>query len=140
MLKKLYFSKCQGLSSGSYLVEVVNPDYMYEPIRVDINSKGKHRARRNNLVQPSQVVWISYSYLIFKWLTIVILLINHIFLYRFPNYLTHCEWNQWADTDTSRKEKSGRWRMFCSIQWLWWWYYPCLSSQYYQKWCRSNIS
>ena len=28
---------------------------MYEPVRVDINSKGKHRARKNNLVQPSQV-------------------------------------------------------------------------------------
>jgi len=50
----------QGLSSGSYLVEVVNPDYMYEPIRVDINSKGKHRARRNNLVQPSQVSQLPY--------------------------------------------------------------------------------
>ena len=46
----------QGLNSGSYLVEVVNPDYMFEPARVHINSKGKHRARKNNLVQPSQVI------------------------------------------------------------------------------------
>ena len=45
----------KGLDSGSYLVEVEHPDYMYEPVRVDINSKGKHRARKNNLVQPSQV-------------------------------------------------------------------------------------
>lgn len=50
----------QGLNSGSYLVEVVNPDYMYEPVRVDINSKGKHRARKNNLVQPSQVSQLPY--------------------------------------------------------------------------------
>jgi len=50
----------QGLSSGSYLVEVVNPDHMYEPVRVDINSKGKHRARKNNLVQPSQVTQLPY--------------------------------------------------------------------------------
>eukprot|EP00088_Acartia_fossae_P064574 TRINITY_DN794_c0_g1_i14.p1 TRINITY_DN794_c0_g1~~TRINITY_DN794_c0_g1_i14.p1 ORF type:complete len:240 (-),score=75.99 TRINITY_DN794_c0_g1_i14:259-945(-) len=50
----------QGLTSGSYLVEVVNPDYMYEPVRVDINSKGKHRARKNNLVQPSQVSQLPY--------------------------------------------------------------------------------
>jgi hypothetical protein len=50
----------QGLNSGSYLVEVVNPDYMYEPVRVDINSKGKHRARKNNLVQPSQVTQLPY--------------------------------------------------------------------------------
>ena len=36
-------------------MEVEHPDYMYEPVRVDINAKGKHRARKNNLVQPSQV-------------------------------------------------------------------------------------
>ena len=28
---------------------------MYEDIRIDINSKGKHRARKNNPVQPNQV-------------------------------------------------------------------------------------
>lgn len=44
-----------GVPSGSYLVEVVNPDHFYEPIRVDINSKGKIRARKVNNVQPSQV-------------------------------------------------------------------------------------
>ena len=41
----------QGLSSGSYLVEVEHPDYVYEPVRIDINSKGKHRARKNNQVK-----------------------------------------------------------------------------------------
>ena len=45
----------QGLSPGTYLVEVDNSDYVYEPVRVDINSKGKHRARKNNPVQPNQV-------------------------------------------------------------------------------------
>ena len=47
---------CQGLSPGSYLVEVDNPEYVYEDIRIDINFKGKHRARKNNPVQPNQVV------------------------------------------------------------------------------------
>jgi hypothetical protein len=45
----------QGVSSGTFLVEVENPDYMYEQVRVDINAKGKHRARKNNVVQPNQV-------------------------------------------------------------------------------------
>ena len=40
---------------GSYLVEVDTPEYVYEDIRIDINSKGKHRARKNNPVQPNQV-------------------------------------------------------------------------------------
>merc|ERR1711976_583258 len=43
-----------------YLVEVVNSDYVYEQIRVDINSKGKHRARKNNPVQPNQVTQLPY--------------------------------------------------------------------------------
>lgn len=50
----------QGLSPGSYLVEVDNPDYVYEDIRIDINSKGKHRARKNNPVQPNQVTQLPY--------------------------------------------------------------------------------
>jgi len=50
----------QGLTSGSYLVEVDNPDYVYEQVRVDINSKGKHRARKNNPVQPNQVTQLPY--------------------------------------------------------------------------------
>lgn len=36
-------------------MEVTNPDYFYEPVRVDINAKGKIRARKVNNVQPSQV-------------------------------------------------------------------------------------
>jgi hypothetical protein len=49
-----------GLLSGSYLLEVVNPDFFYEPIRVDINSKGKVRARKVNNVQPTQVTQVPY--------------------------------------------------------------------------------
>ena len=44
----------QGLGPGTYLVEVETSDGVYEPVRVDINSKGKHRARKNNHVQPNQ--------------------------------------------------------------------------------------
>ena len=38
------------------MVEVDNPEYFYEDIRIDINFKGKHRARKNNPVQPNQVI------------------------------------------------------------------------------------
>jgi len=50
----------QGLGPGTYLVEVENSDWVYEPVRVDINSKGKHRARKNNHVQPNQVSQLPY--------------------------------------------------------------------------------
>ena len=43
-----------GLESGSYLLEVSNPDYYYESVRVDINSTGKIRARKVNNVQPKK--------------------------------------------------------------------------------------
>lgn len=49
-----------GLSSGSYLVEVFNSDYHFDPVRVDINSKGKIRARKVNNVQPSQINQVPY--------------------------------------------------------------------------------
>ena len=45
----------RGLQPGSYLVEVINADFYYEPVRVDITSKGKIRARKVNNVQPTQV-------------------------------------------------------------------------------------
>ena len=50
----------QGLAPGSYMVEVSNPTYTYEPCRVDVTNKGKMRARRVNNVQPSQVVQVAY--------------------------------------------------------------------------------
>ena len=45
---------------GSYLVEVVNPEYHYEPVRVDITSKRKVRARMVNNLQPNQVTQVKY--------------------------------------------------------------------------------
>jgi ER membrane protein complex subunit 7 len=35
--------------SGSYILEIINPDYVYESVRVEINSKGKMRARKVNV-------------------------------------------------------------------------------------------
>lgn len=49
-----------SVPSGSYVVEVFNPSTFYEPVRVDINSKGKFRARRINHVQPSAVSQVTY--------------------------------------------------------------------------------
>ncbi|XP_049877061.1 ER membrane protein complex subunit 7 [Pectinophora gossypiella] len=49
-----------NVPSGSYVVEVVHPDYMYEPVRVEINSKGKYRARKLNFIQTSQVIQVPY--------------------------------------------------------------------------------
>ncbi|CAD7014678.1 ER membrane protein complex subunit 7 homolog [Ceratitis capitata] len=49
-----------NVPSGSYVLEVHNPDYYYEPIRVEINPKGKFRARKVNYVQPSQIVQVPY--------------------------------------------------------------------------------
>ncbi|XP_058461635.1 ER membrane protein complex subunit 7 homolog [Malaya genurostris] len=49
-----------SVPSGSYVVEIMNPDYYYESVRVEINPKGKFRARKLNYVQPSQVVQVPY--------------------------------------------------------------------------------
>ncbi|XP_075227114.1 ER membrane protein complex subunit 7 [Lycorma delicatula] len=49
-----------NVPSGSYVVEVVNPNYVYEPVRVEINSKGKYRARKVNYIQTSQVIQVPY--------------------------------------------------------------------------------
>jgi len=46
--------------AGSYLIEVVNPDYHFEPVRVDVTAKGKVRARMVNNMQPSQVTLRPY--------------------------------------------------------------------------------
>jgi hypothetical protein len=35
--------------SGSYVVQVVNPNYFYEAVRIEINGKGKFRARKVNV-------------------------------------------------------------------------------------------
>ncbi|VEL07612.1 unnamed protein product [Protopolystoma xenopodis] len=52
--------KVTNVPSGSYLVEVVNPVFVFQPARVDINSKGKIRARRFNVLQPNAVSIIPY--------------------------------------------------------------------------------
>ncbi|CAK1553098.1 unnamed protein product [Leptosia nina] len=49
-----------NVPSGSYVVEIVHPDYMYEPVRVEINSRGRIRARRVNYIQTSQVIQVPY--------------------------------------------------------------------------------
>ncbi|KAK2165144.1 hypothetical protein LSH36_54g05035 [Paralvinella palmiformis] len=49
-----------NVPSGSYVVEVNSPDYVFETYRVDINSKGKLRARRVNHIQPSAVNTVIY--------------------------------------------------------------------------------
>ena len=46
---------------GTYLVEVYSPNFVFEPVRVDISSKtGKIRARRVNLLKPTAVSHITY--------------------------------------------------------------------------------
>jgi hypothetical protein len=49
-----------NLPPGSYLVEVSNPDYFYEPIRVDVTSKGKIRSRKVNYIQANVVQQLPY--------------------------------------------------------------------------------
>lgn len=49
-----------SIPSGSYVVEIINPDYIYEPVRVEINPKGKYRARKVSFVQPSQIIQVPY--------------------------------------------------------------------------------
>ncbi|XP_030260815.1 endoplasmic reticulum membrane protein complex subunit 7 [Sparus aurata] len=46
--------------SGSYVVEVVSPNYRFEPVRVDITSKGKMRARLVNYIKTSEVIRQQY--------------------------------------------------------------------------------
>jgi len=50
---------------GSYVVEVVHPSYAYEPYRVEINSKGKFRARKVNYIQTSAVDPVDYPLTMF---------------------------------------------------------------------------
>lgn len=59
-LKKDGSFEVHNLPSGSYIVEVINPEYTFEPVRVEINSKGKYRARKVNYIQTSQVIQVPY--------------------------------------------------------------------------------
>jgi hypothetical protein len=49
-----------NVPSDSYIVEVVSPHYIFPPVRVDITSKGKKRARKLDHIQPSVVVEEKY--------------------------------------------------------------------------------
>ena len=50
-----------GVAPGSYLVEVISPNYDFEPARIDISSKsGKVRARKVNLLKSTSVQHLSY--------------------------------------------------------------------------------
>ncbi|XP_029454759.1 ER membrane protein complex subunit 7 [Rhinatrema bivittatum] len=46
--------------SGSYVVEVISPSHRFDPVRVDITSKGKMRARLVNFIKTSEVVRLPY--------------------------------------------------------------------------------
>ncbi|XP_053624248.1 endoplasmic reticulum membrane protein complex subunit 7-like [Plodia interpunctella] len=50
----------RNVPKGSYIVEIIHPDYKYGPVRVEINSKGKYRARIVDLIQTSEVIVLSY--------------------------------------------------------------------------------
>lgn len=49
-----------NVPSGSYIVEVVTPKYLFEPIRVDITTKGNIRGRKVNQLQPAKVSLVKY--------------------------------------------------------------------------------
>jgi len=49
-----------GIPSGSYIVSVISPLHVFEPVRVDINAKGKIRARKVNFIQPGENVPMKY--------------------------------------------------------------------------------
>ena len=49
-----------NIPSGSYVVEVASPNYLFERFRVDINKGGKIRARQLNLLQPKAVHVVPY--------------------------------------------------------------------------------
>ncbi|CAL9692581.1 unnamed protein product [Knipowitschia caucasica] len=44
------------IPSGSYVLEIISPSYRFEPVRVDITSKGKMRARLVNNIKTSEVI------------------------------------------------------------------------------------
>ncbi|CAG0924289.1 unnamed protein product [Notodromas monacha] len=64
--KRVSFVRSDGtfsvtaMPAGSHLIEIASPNYFFEPVKVDISSKGKFRARKVNLIQPSQLVQVPY--------------------------------------------------------------------------------
>ncbi|XP_032803492.2 endoplasmic reticulum membrane protein complex subunit 7 [Petromyzon marinus] len=49
-----------NVPSGSYVVEVASPSFKFDPVRVDITTKGKIRARKLNYIKSSEVVPMPY--------------------------------------------------------------------------------
>jgi len=49
-----------NVPSGSYLIEFTHPAYLFQPIRVDINSKNKIRARVVNVLKTNSVKPVTY--------------------------------------------------------------------------------
>lgn len=47
-------------SAQSYVVHVVHTQFTFEPVRVDVTSRGKMRARRCNLLRPNDVKTLPY--------------------------------------------------------------------------------
>lgn len=53
--------KIHNVPPGSYLVEVVSPNYMFEPVRVDISSKtGRIRSRTVDLLKAAAGTHLQY--------------------------------------------------------------------------------
>ena len=53
--------KVHNMPPGTYLVEVISPNYAFDPVRVDISSKtGKVRARKVNLIKMASVSHLPY--------------------------------------------------------------------------------
>ncbi|PAA66760.1 hypothetical protein BOX15_Mlig026202g2, partial [Macrostomum lignano] len=50
----------QHVPSGSFVVEAIHPNYLFEPMRVDVASSGKIRARKLNFLQPALVKKLTY--------------------------------------------------------------------------------
>ncbi|CAK8677467.1 unnamed protein product [Clavelina lepadiformis] len=49
-----------NVPTGSYVLEVLSPTYLFEPIRIDVSAKGNIRARRLNNLKPSVVAQVRY--------------------------------------------------------------------------------
>ncbi|CAF3800111.1 unnamed protein product [Rotaria sp. Silwood1] len=72
-----------SVPSGSYVVSVSSPWYVFEPIRVDINANGKIRARKVNFLEPGKVMLVKYPL--------------HFDTYNEPNYFKKREVYRWND-------------------------------------------
>ncbi|KAH8391834.1 hypothetical protein KR215_005251, partial [Drosophila sulfurigaster] len=49
-----------GVTPGSHIVEAYHPDIYIPPLRLDISSRGKFRARKLSHIRPKQVIKLPY--------------------------------------------------------------------------------